>query len=306
MTNLFKVSITMKKLFLAAAMAVVALTGCNNDNEQVLPEGKPEYITVSSHIGTFTRVATNGNSSSFEEGDRISVYSWTGSANVVDAAHLVVNNAVNTLQGGVWSATTMMRWTDMTTPHFFLSVYPSRAITDFMADAVTVDPLEQEESDLLVATNPGNENQGLIATNNPVPLRFDHMMSKLVVQLEFRNEFNGMPAVTAVTTEASSTGTIDYLTGVTTPVGTAATFALPVVAAGQEYASIMLPQSIQTVTVVIDGKNYVYTHPTPFSLVKGKIQTVRLIVGRNRIELDQVTISDWETGEVITGGEAFD
>ena len=34
--------------------------------------------------------------------------------------------------------------------------------------------------------------------------------------------------------------------------------------------------------------------------------TVTLIVGRNRIELDQVVINDWGAAEDITGGEAVD
>jgi len=41
-------------------------------------------------------------------------------------------------------------------------------------------------------------------------------------------------------------------------------------------------------------------------LNKGKVQTVKLIVGRNRIELDQVTINDWENTQPIEGGEAVD
>lgn len=295
-----------KNIYLAAALAAVALTSCNNDKEQVQSETKSEYITVSTSIGALTRVSTSGTTAKFDDGDKISVYAWTGTADEVNTAKLVVNNTINTLTGTQWVAAPMMKWTDMMTPHYFLSVYPSRAIADFKADAVKVDPARQEESDLLVATNFGEAHKGLIATNNPVSLKFDHLMSKLVVKLEYRNEFADIPTVTSVTTEAKNTGSIDYTQGVITPSGTAAAFALPVVAANKEFASIIMPQNIQTVTVVIDGKNYVYTHPAPLSLVKGKIQTIKLIVGRNRIELDQVTISDWGIAEDITGGEAVD
>lgn len=296
----------MKKSFLFAAVAAVALTSCNNENNEVAAPAQPQYITVTTSIGGLTRVSTSGTTAKFDEGDKISVYAWTGSAEEVNTAKLTVNNAINTLTGAKWVAAPMMKWADMVTPHYFLSVYPDRAITDFKADAVKVDPAKQEESDLLVATNFGDAKTGLIATNNPVSLKFNHMMSKLVVKLEYRNEFSSTPTVASTTTQAKNAGSIDYIKGIVTPSGAAAAFALPAVTANKEFASIIMPQSIQTVTVVIDGKNYVYTHPTPLTLEKGKIQTIKLIVGRNRIELDQVTINDWGTAEDITGGEAID
>ncbi|AVM51925.1 fimbrillin-like protein [Bacteroides zoogleoformans] len=295
-----------KKILFAAALAAVALTSCNNDNEQAQSQTKPEYITVSTSIDNLTRVSTTGNASRFDEGDKISVYAWTGTADEVAATNLVVNNSVNELKGGKWLPTPLMKWVDMATPHFFLSLYPARNVADFKADPVTVDPAKQMESDLLVAVNTGQGKAGLKATDNPVQLRFDHMMSKLVLELTYRNEFDGTPAVASVSTEAKNEGTIDYLKGVITLGGTAETFGLQAQKANEVYASVIMPQEVQKFTIAIDGKNYVYTHPAPLALVKGKKQTVKLIVGRNRIELDQVVINDWGAAADITGGEAVD
>ena len=91
-----------------------------------------------------------------------------------------------------------------------------------------------------------------------------------------------------------------------TPNGTVAPFHLQTVKANEVYASVIMPQAVQKFTITINGKNYVYTHPTQLMLVKGKKQTVKLIVGRNRIELDQVVINDWGAAADITGGEAVD
>lgn len=295
-----------KKILFAAALAAVALTSCNNDNEQAQSQTKPEYITVSTSIDNLTRVSTTGNASRFDEGDKISVYAWTGTADEVAATNLVVNNSVNELKGGKWLPTPLMKWVDMTTPHFFLSVYPARTVTDFKADPVTVDTGKQMESDLLVAVNTGQSKAGLKATDNPVQLRFDHMMSKLVLELTYRNEFDGTPAVASVSTEAKNEGTIDYLKGAITLKGAVAPFHLQAQKANEVYASVIMPQEVQKFTIAIDGKNYVYTHPAPLTLVKGKKQTVKLIVGRNRIELDQVVINDWGAAADITGGEAVD
>ncbi len=254
-----------------------------------------------------TRVATDGNTSTFEEGDKISVYAWTGDASEVDATALIVNNTVNTLQSSKWLAEPMMKWTDMITPHFFLSVHPTRAISDFTADEVVVDPANQTGSDLLVAVNTGGEgNGGLIASNNPVSLQFDHVMSRLDVELTYRNEFEEIPTVTSVSTEAIKGGTIDYLSGITTATGSADLFDLPLTTANTHYSSVVIPQNVQKITIVIDSKNYIYEHPESIALSKGKVQTVKLIVGRNRIELDDVVISDWGTETDIEGGEAVD
>ena len=38
----------------------------------------------------------------------------------------------------------------------------------------------------------------------------------------------------------------------------------------------------------------------------GKVQLVKLIVGRNRVELDQITIGNWGNEQDIEGGEAVD
>lgn len=293
-----------KTILFTAALATMALSSCNKDNEQAVESAK--YITVSTNIGAMTRVASNGNTATFEEGDAISVYAWPGLADEVNAAALVVNNTTNTLQNSKWTAEPMMKWADMVTPHFFLSVYPSRAITDFKADAVVVDPANQEASDLLVAINSGLEKAGLTATDNPVSLQFQHVMSRLDIELTYRNEFEVTPTVTSVTTEAQNAGNIDYITGVIAAAGSADLFDLPVTTANTNYSSVIIPQGVQKITIVIDGKSFIYNHPTPLVLNKGKVQTVKLIVGRNRIELDEVTIGDWGTQTDVEGGEAYD
>lgn len=296
---------TMKKsIFFSAVFAILAFTSCNKENQKAQEAAK--YITINGNIGAITRVATTGNSSTFEEGDKISVYAWTGTPNVVNSAAMVVNNTVNTLQNSKWVAEPMMKWLDMVVPHFFFSVYPTRAITDFTADVVEVTPTDQTASDLLVAVNTGEQSAGLNATNNPVALQFQHVMSRVDVKLSYRNEFSSTPAVTSVTTEATKTGTIDYLTGIITPTGTATLFDLPMTKANENFSSVIVPQSVQKITITIDGKEYIYIHAQPIVLNSGKVQVVKLIVGRNRVELDQITIGDWGNEQEIEGGEAVD
>ena len=288
-----------KTLLLQAAIAATAmttlLTGCNNDNNDA-PREASKYITIDAAVGTLTRATATA----FAPGDQVSIYAWTGSNNAVPAQR-VVDNAVNTLgtDGTQWTATPQMLWQDATTAHYFIGVHPVKTITDFTADAYADTP------DLLVATSLGD---GRKATdgNGIVPLMFDHVMAKLMVNLTFRNQFGGTPTAESVTVGAQPGANVNYLTKTATPAGTATIVAMTAATANIAYVRILAPQPIRTITITIGGKAYVYNHATDFALAAGKIQTVNLIVGRDEITLGSVAINDWITGESIDGGEAVD
>ena len=219
---------------------------------------------------------------------------------------MVVNNSINTYDGTKWSASPQMLWKDMTSAHYFVGVYPNKAITDFAADAYTLDATNQEQSDLLVAVNAGTDNAGFTATNNAVPLQFDHVMSKLIVNLSFRNQWATTPTVASVTTgNLKSKAIVNYLTKSAFATDEeAATIVLPVAIANTKYHSIMVPQAGDnaTITIKIGEKNYIYTGTV--KLEGGKYTTVNLIVGRDGITLGSVSINDWGAGTTINGGEA--
>lgn len=268
------------------AIAVVA-AGCSSETDDV--EDWTKCIMVSANVGSLTRATETA----FEEGDMISIYAWTGS--VADVGSLVVNNALNTYNESVWIANPQMLWKDMTTPHFFLGVYPHRSISDFKADVFASTP------DLLVATL---LDDGRIASNGIVPLTFNHVMSRLDVNLKFRSQFNGTPTVKWVSTEGIAGARVDYLAQVATPDGITRLISLDVVQANGAYSGIVAPQSISKIQIAIEDKVYTYTHHKDIVLEKGMVQTVNLIVGRDQIDLGSVVINDWTSGLVINDGEA--
>ncbi|MCK8623893.1 fimbrillin family protein [Prevotella sp. E13-27] len=252
-----------------------------------------------------TRATTTGNTTVFDAGDGVSIYAWTGSATAV-AADKVVNGVVNTLGAdGTWTPATPMLWADMVTPHYFLGIYPARTVTDFTADPYTVDNTDYEQSDLLVA----RQTSGLTATQNPVSLTFDHAMAKLYVNMNFRNQWDAAPEVTSCEATAAKTCTIDYLAK-TYAAGEQDAVALTAKDAAEGYArsfsGLMIPQTgFRTVTLTIGGQAYVYTHAEDIPLEAGKYTIVNLIVGRNKIELGEVSINDWTEGSTISGGQAL-
>ena len=302
-----------KKTYLFALMAMALTLGSCSDNENGIGGETSKYITVSTSIGNMTRVATDEKGGqTFEEGDEISVYAWTGDATVApETRERVVNNAINKLTNGSWVSTPQMLWKNNRDKHYFIGVYPTAAISDLTAGEYTFDVKKQTESDLLVAVNKDGLSYN-VDEQQTVPLTFTHVMAKLVVNLTYKNQWGTEgPTVDKVAVgNAAKKATVNYLTKVVTPSAVAedkADFDMPVLTANKQYASIIIPQDgVQKITITIGGKDFIYDNGTPFKFESGKITIVNLEVGRDVIKLGDVNISDWgSTGEPIKG-EAYD
>ena len=302
-----------KKTYLFALMAMALTLGSCSDNENGIGGETSKYITVSTSIGNMTRVATDEKGGqTFEEGDEISVYAWTGDATIApETRERVVNNAINKLTNGSWVSTPQMLWKNNRDKHYFIGVYPTAAISDLTAGEYTFDVNKQTESDLLVAVNKDGLSYN-VDEQQTVPLTFTHVMAKLVVNLTYKNQWGTEgPTVEKVAVgNAAKKATVNYLTKVVTPSAVAedkADFDMPVLTANKQYASIIIPQDgVQKITITIGGKDFIYDNGTPFKFESGKITIVNLEVGRDVIKLGDVNISDWgSTGEPIKG-EAYD
>ena len=288
---------------IALAMLAATLTACSNDDNG----GKaPKYINIDAQLSqpTKTTIAADG-TMSFTSGDAISVYAWTGSASTLPttADGFVVAGNTNTFNGSTWTASPQMLWKDLTSPHFFIATYPQRDITQ---TNFTLDTSKQSECELMVATNLGTDSKGIIATETAIPLAFDHLMAKLQVNLQFRNQWGESgPTSVAVSINSKSSATIDYLAKSVTPTGDASYINLPSVAAAVEgyaksYESIVIPVSdLKNIKIAIDGHDYIYTHDTAIQLQGGKTTIVNLMVGRNEITLGSMSIKGWEELVVI-------
>ena len=295
-----------KKTYLFALMAMALTLGSCSDNENGIGGETSKYITVSTSIGNMTRVATDEKGGqTFEEGDEISVYAWTGDATVApETRERVVNNAINKLTNGSWVSTPQMLWKNNRDKHYFIGVYPISAISDLSAGEYTFDETKQVESDLLVAVNKDGLSYNA-DEQQTVPLTFTHVMAKLVVNLTYKNQWGteGPTVEKVVVGNAVKKATINYLTKVVTPSTTAKEdFSLPEITENTKYVSVIIPQEdVKQLTIVIGGKNFVYDNGTPFKLESGKITTVNLEVGRDEIKLGDVKITDWENGSTFSG-----
>lgn len=302
----------MMKKMLSVAAALLVLAACTNDHEPGYAPAKE--IRVNASIGQMTRVTTDGNESAFETGDRISVYAWLGTAD--DAKQIVVNNSVNTLgDDGTWTASPQMLWANSSSAHYFLGIYPVQEVSDLKAMNYVLTPEDQEASDLLYAMNAGTENKGITPTNTPVTLTFNHLMSKLIVNLNFRSQWAETPVVESVTAVAKTEGSVNFLSGEITPQGDNKAIDIPALATPAanyacSFAGIMLPQQSGFYEIQIKVKDidqpYIYDTGAPIRMETGKYTTVNLTLGRDGITLDKdITITDWAPLEGDYGGNIF-
>lgn len=300
----------MKTKYYIFALAAMTMTlGSCSDSENTTGTEAPKSITVSTSIGKMTRITTDEKGAqAFSEGDEISVYAWTGSADKVPAAaERVVNNAINKLTDKVWVATPQMLWKNNLDQHYFIGIYPTKNVDNLTADTYTFNAENQLASDLLVAVNV----KGLSYTKDAkdaVKLDFTHVMAKMVVNLTYKNQWGGTPTVkNVVVSDAVKEATINNLTKAVTPTTTAqADFEVPATVANTQYVSVLIPQNgIQKLAITIGDKTFIYDNGTPFNFESGKITTINLEVGRDQVILDEVKISDWENGSTFKG-EAFD
>ena len=278
-------------ILLFSAMAALVLAACGKLT------GPGPAITIQAGIGTMTKVATTGDKVAFESGDKISVFAWLGSAEAIPATR-VVDGVVNTFDGTKWTPAAQMLWDDNSSKHYFLGICPVRSVTSFTADPYTLDPDKYADSDLLIATN----DAGLTSKDNPVKLGFEHAMARLDVNLSFRNQWETAPTVTSVTATAKKTATVDYLAKKVTATGDAAAVALKA-KDNVVWSGLQVPQEgVRSLTITIDGTDFVFTHTADIPLVSGKYTTVNLTVGRDKIELvSDITIANWTAGSTLNG-----
>lgn len=287
----------------AALLTLVTLASCSRED----PAGRAQRITLEAVIGAPTRATTYGKSEVFNSGDQVSLYAWTGSSEFIPS-DLVVGGVVNELQqNGSWKSASDMFWKNAVTPHYFLSLYPARTVTNFVADRFQLVPSNYEANDLLVALNL----DGLTASEDPVPLAFDHVMARLQVNMKFRTQWSATPKV-EVKAQACTAGVINYLEGSIIPdsMGSISLETLPSPEKGYALSchAIMIPQKdFRTVTLTVDGQELVFTNASDIKLKAGKVTTINLEVGLDRIDLaSDINVSEWSAAAVIENGEAQD
>lgn len=288
----------------------ILLAGCSKSSEEepTLPPSK--YITV--NTGIHTRVTDDG--TRFTAGDNLTLYGWTGDKDHPTTDNLVVNGIKNTTSdGSLWTPESPMLWKDASTYHYFAAVSPARSLSSFTTEEVTLQGTPAED-DIMTAVN----QKGVTAADGSVILQFNHLMSRVIVVLTYKNEFGYdnegnpiIPELTNATIDVKSTAIINVLERSATLKSTATTASMDLARMehNKKYQLITVPQSIPAaspfITLKVKGneKEYIYRPDEAINLNAGESTIITLTVGRDAVYLGSISVKGWDAGKEL-GGEA--
>jgi len=278
----------MKKL-LVGALALLALTACNQDCKDAALQ--QEAMQFGSNIPALNlRMAGNA----FEANDAIGI-SMTGDATATNVEY-------KTTAGGATAtfapAATGLTFAEGQTVNF-VSYYPysANATTDLAID------LTNAQTDVLYSNNLTGIKTAKDATGANHVLQFTHKLALVSFTMV------GLPAGTTITSAQLegivTTSSMKIADGTLTN-GTATATQKLQLAAGTFAPTIVIPATNANAKLVItlsDGKSYSYTFPS-LALQSGKNHKFNVTLASGAITVDQVNgqISDWDVvdGDDIT------
>jgi len=276
---------------------LLALTACNSESDQ--PGGFSEK-----DIMTFDIMHPNQQSrltdTSFEDDDQVGLYLTIHNV-PLELSGNYGNNALLTYSFKKWKVNKPIYWNEGNYDVYAYYPYvPSpSSVDDFPVVVSTAqhEPANYASSDFLWA---GKKN--VQATDGTVTLKFQHCMSRMVIQLVKGEDFEGdLPDEAEVYIHSTiSSATADLNVGVVTR----NQYADPVTIrakslGGQRYAAIIVPQRINNrqplVEVVMKGVSYLYE--SKFLFKPGIQHNVTLAVSKNpeqvKIEIGG-ELENWE------------
>ncbi len=290
-------------LFLAAGFLMIS---CNERSAEPVVPDEPvlNEIRITAELGAASKaLAVNDIYKSFEIGDAISVFAWTGehASGELTAEQTVVNNVLNRFEGeSKWMPDSPMAWAESDpAAHDFVAVYPAVELEMPGRLEGSYSAVDGRIEDVLVARVSGQ-----MPTSEPVMLTFDHAMAFLEVNLNLRSEHDDIdPSSIYVTANVSTDGVVDYEDVSSYVTGDEYDYRLNASADGLHHRAV-LPAQAPPMNIVVHLGEVTLTLKRDgviLPLQSGKITEVKLNIGKDVVELNGITINDWKTGGPIFG-----
>lgn len=276
-------------------------------------------VTHRSSIVAFAVSQTSDNGYTFDDKDKVHVVGWHGDWDQynkpwVMAADAWWNDSVYTYDktAGRWKTDDYMRWQNGDgLEHHFVAWWPENIIKsneNLTAVNVTVTG-DYNKDDILLAHWSGTRPE-----NNQLNMEFKHLLSRFDVHLIFRDEYAGAKDI-SIQTHLKKTAECNFLTGeVTATSGEGIKMQQrPYPDANYDWSGTCItvphnfPMSEQLLTIrfTVNGvdKAISYTHSQDLNFHSGERITLNLYVGKDKVELIDVSVNGWEQ-EDIHAGEA--
>ena len=278
---------------LAVAALFGGLTACNNELTEPQADQVPENaVRITASIANpfaTTRsmpLGTVEDQAKFKEGDEILVTSYSG------------QHATYRFDGSAWTPTDgkYLLWQDDYQTETFLAYYPAEWGLAIVGGASYAFPTDQSSKDKIAKADLMQTNLNQTKTKDALHFAMGRSTARLIVEIAgFNSEF---PAGTKVENVefhnrragASQVTYTPYAEGT----GEAGSTYTVLVGGNAAYNTVSLEVGGKAMTAKLQDITY----------DGGKSYTYRLTVGKEKLEVGEVTVADWTSREVIPGGEA--
>lgn len=293
---------TIKQRISYAVMALVAMgfTACTQ-NEDMTPTLKGQEINATFSVGGMqTRVNTLGSGDSWEDKDELKVRIFTD----YDPGSTVVlsfNSATNE-----WSRSGSFRWLDEVDKHFILAVYPSSDDYDPFHLVYVLPTNQSSQKDLKSADLINGFRYDRPDLDNHIEIKMQHRMSLVTIMYhvgtaDYPNlDINSLQ----ICSPCSGASFLDFpYDNNEWKMNTSNFKEAKLVDAckiqdGEEktFSAIIVPGTIGTDTEFlkfsIGSKNFVSKLKSQTDFEEGKRYTYKLDVGKDKVELTQISVDD--------------
>lgn len=298
--------IVMKKFFLFTVMMLPLFAACNKPDPEPSPEPEPDPIPVEKQELSIGLTRTSGAADSdFLRNDKVGLYvvNYKGSqpGSFLSEGNHVDNMGFTYLS--VWSPDQPIYWADNETKADFYCYYPYSADIEnvenhLFGTAVDQSTLESyRASDFLLG-----KVEGATPSADPVTIKLDHKMSRLVVSLVAGNGYSAADMESAEVTICSiKTGAkINLATGQVEASGSVEEV-IPYAENGG-FCAYLVPQTVTDadfVKIVLGDRTYVLNQS--LTLESGKQHKCTITVARTDQGIN-IGVSDWVVDSVDYGG----
>ena len=278
---------------LAVAALFGGLTACNNELTEPQADQVPENaVRITASIANpfaTTRsmpLGTVEDQAKFKEGDEILVTSYSG------------QHATYRFDGSAWKPKDgkYLLWQDDNQTETFLAYYPAEWGLAIVGGASYAFPTDQSSKDKIAKADLMQTNLNQTKTKDALHFAMGRFTARLIVEIAgFNSEFPEGTKVENVKFHnrragASQVTYTPYAEGT----GEAGSTYTVLVGGNAAYNTVSLEVGGKAMTAKLQDITY----------DGGKSYTYRLTVGKEKLEVGEVTVADWTGREVIPGGEA--
>lgn len=297
----------MRKFFLFAALALVSIYGCNNNQLEPSPE-QPSIDEERIPINLSTQILTKATDTNYEKGDQVGIYTvnyLNGVAGTLVDTGNHLDNIRFTYDGAKWASDVPVYWKDQKTPADFYCYYPFRKeISDINAIDFSVQKDQEsiegyKASDLL-----WGKAENVTPSEKPVEIITRHAFSNVIICLVpgngYTKETLAAEDISIAITGVKTSAILDMSTGIVRSTGNISNM-IPY-KDNDRWKALVVPQEIigkDIIKINVGDDEYILNQTVTFMPNKQHICTLTI----NRIEEGvNIKIGGWEIDDKDFGG----